>query len=181
MCVRQSTRWISFCAAILLWHPASAAAQGAQLQLDRLSRLAGQASNVVDVTVDPAMLQLASGFISNEKGNDAAIKYLIANLKGVYVKSFEFDRDGAYTDADVNAIREQLKAPWIRVINVRSKVESSEIYIYREGDKSGGLAIVVAEPRELTVVNIVGPIDLAQLSALGGQLGIPKNLPPAPQ
>ena len=176
MRIRYSVRWFSLSVICCLWHPAGAAAQGAQLQLDRLSRLASLASNVVDVTVDPAMLQLAAGFISSDKTKDAAIKGLIAGLKGVYVKSFEFDRDGVYTDADVNAVREQLKAPWTRMVNVRSKVDSVEVYIYREAEKSGGLAVVVVEPRELTVVNIVGPIDLTQLGALGGQLGIPENV-----
>ena len=176
MRIRHSVRWFSLSVVCLICHPPVAAAQGAQLQLDRLSRLADLASNVVDVTVDPAMLQLAAGFISSDREKDASIKALLAGLKGVYVKSFEFDRDGVYTDADVNAIRDQLKAPWTRMVNVRSKVESVEVYIYREAEKSGGLAVVVVEPRELTVVNIVGPIDLTQLGALGGQLGIPENV-----
>jgi hypothetical protein len=38
----------------------------------------------------------------------------------------------------------------------------------------GGLAIISAEPRQLTLVNIIGPIDLEKLSQLQGQLGIPK-------
>lgn len=177
MGVKQSVCSVAMSVAVLLCHAAGAAAQGAQLQLDHLSPLAARASNVVDVTVDAAMLQLASGFVSNAKANDAAIKQLIANLKGVYVKSFEFDRDGAYSEADVNAIREQLKTPWTRLVNVRSRGESVEVYAYRERETSAGLAIVVTEPRELTVVNIVGPIDLAQLGALGGQFGIPKVVP----
>ena len=176
MRVRQSFCWIGS-VVVLLWHPAAAVAQGAQLQLDHLSRLAAQASDVVDVTVDAAMLQMAAGLVSNERTNDAAIKELIANLKGVYVRSFEFDRDGVYTDADVNAIREQLKAPWTRLVNVRNRNESLEVYAYREGERSAGLAVVVAEPRELTIVNVVGPIDLSQLGALGGQFGIPQNVP----
>ena len=179
MGVKQSVCSVAIAVAVLLGHAADAAAQGAQLQLDHLSPLAARASNVVDVTVDAAMLQLASGFVSNAKANDAAIKQLIANLKGVYVKSFEFDRDGAYSEADVNAIREQLKAPWARLVNVRSRGETVEVYAYRERETSTGLAIVVTEPRELTVVNIVGPIDLAQLGALGGQFGIPKVVAPA--
>ena len=52
-------------------------------------------------------------------------------------------------------------------------------YCGREGNASGGLAILVAQPAELTVVNIVGPMDLAKLGALQGQFGIPP-LPPAP-
>ena len=94
------------------------------------------------------------------------------------MKSFEFDRDGVYTEGDVNAVRDQLKAPWARLVNVRSKGEAVEVYAYRERESSSGLAIVVAEPRQLTIVNIVGPIDLAQLGALGGQFGIPKVVPP---
>ena len=176
MRIRRSVRRFSVSAICLLLYPVGASAQGAQLQLDRLSRLAELASNVVDVTVDPAMLQLAAGFISSDREKDAAIKGLLAGLRGVYVKSFKFDRDGVYTDADVNAVRDQLKAPWTRMVNVRSKVESVEVYIYREAEKSDGLAVVVVEPRELTVVNIVGPIDLTQLGALGGQLGFPENV-----
>lgn len=40
--------------------------------------------------------------------------------------------------------------------------------------KIAGLVVIAAEPREFTIVNIVGPIDLDQLSSLGGQFGIPK-------
>ena len=177
MGVKQAVCAVAISVAVLLCHAAGAAAQGAQLQLDHLNPLAARASNVVDVTVDASMLQLAAGFISNEKANDAAIKQLVANLKGVYVKSFEFDRDGVYTEGDVNAVRDQLKAPWARLVNVRSKGETVEVYAYRERETSSGLAIVVVEPRQLTVVNIVGPIDLAQLGALGGQFGIPKVVP----
>jgi len=33
--------------------------------------------------------------------------------------------------------------------------------------------VLSAEPKELTIVNIDGPIDPEQLSELGGHLGIP--------
>jgi hypothetical protein len=36
-----------------------------------------------------------------------------------------------------------------------------------------GLAVLSAEPKELTVVNIVGPVDLEKLAKLEGNLGIP--------
>jgi hypothetical protein len=35
------------------------------------------------------------------------------------------------------------------------------------------LAVIATEPKELTVVNIVGKIDLDQLSDLGGNFSIP--------
>ena len=42
-----------------------------------------------------------------------------------------------------------------------------------EGSLIKGIAVVAAEPRELTVVNVVGPIDVERLSRLEGQFGIP--------
>ena len=40
----------------------------------------------------------------------------------------------------------------------------------------GGLALIVAEKKELTIINLVGRIDLAQLASLGGVMGIPGNV-----
>jgi hypothetical protein len=105
------------------------------------------------------------------------MKEVISGLTGVYVKSFEFDREGVYSDADVESIRRQLKTPgWTRVVNIDSKRdrEQVEMYVWRQGEQSGGLAILAAEPKELTVVNIVGRVDLTKLGALQGLMGIPK-------
>jgi len=39
---------------------------------------------------------------------------------------------------------------------------------------ANGLVIIASEPREFTVVNIVGSIDLQKLHKLEGKFGIPK-------
>ncbi len=72
----------------------------------------------------------------------------------------------------------QLKAPWSRIVSINSRQERErvEVYMWRESDQPGGLAVLVSEPRELTVVNIIGRIDLAQLAELRGVLGIPDVL-----
>jgi hypothetical protein len=167
----------------LIGLPTSVSAQAPLLQLEHLNRLASQAREVVDVTVDSTMLQTASALLSSDKGkDDAATKALIAGLKGVYVKSYEFDREGVYTDADVETVRAQLKTPWSRIVNINSRQdrERTEIYLWRDSDQPGGLAIVIAEPKELTIVNIIGRIDLAQLAGLKGVLGIPQILGAVP-
>jgi hypothetical protein len=167
---------------ILLVLPASTLAQGAQLELGHLDDLASQATESVNVAIDPAMLKLASAFLKAE-GEQAALKELLAGLKGLYVRRFEFGRENVYTPDDVNAIRKQLTAPgWSRLVTVDSKSDRElvEIYSWREGNESGGLAILVAEPMELTVVNIVGLIDLTKLAALQGSFGIPRLPLPAP-
>ena len=61
-------------------------------------------------------------------------------------------------------------------MGVRSKRENAdvEVYLALDGQKVQGLALVAAGARNLTIVNIVGSIDLERLRKLEGQLGIPK-------
>ena len=42
-----------------------------------------------------------------------------------------------------------------------------------QGEQIEGLAVISAEPKEFTVVNIVGPINLEKLTKLEGQFGVP--------
>ncbi len=159
--------------AFLLW-AGVAPAQQVKWNLDKL---AARASDTVDVTLDSSMLKLASKFLSNDDEDEAQVKKLVAGLKGIYVKTFEFKNAGEYSMADLEGVRSQLKAPdWQRIVGVHSKDEGEnvEVYIKPEGKGIGGLAIIAAAPKELTLVNLVGPIDLDTLSELGGHYGIPE-------
>jgi hypothetical protein len=158
-----------------------------QLRMDDLNKLAGEARQVVDVTIDEPLLQLASKFLSAARSPDEAeIKALVKDLKGVYVKRFEFDADAQYSAADVEPILKQLRGQgWSRIVGVTSKRPGSqnvEVFVMLDGQLIKGIAVVAAEPRELTVVNVVGPIDLDKLSRLQGQFGIPPlELPGSPR
>ena len=148
----------------------------ARLKLEHLERLADKADEVTDVNLDGAMLKLASKFMNDDGDEDRRIGEMVKKLKGIYIKSFEFDKEGQYTDADVESIREQLRGPgWKKMVNVRSKrdKENAEIYVLGDENNMQGLVILAAESKELTVVDIVGPIDLDTLSELGGHMGIP--------
>ena len=46
--------------------------------------------------------------------------------------------------------------------------------LVRAGDKVAGLLVLSAEPRELTIVNLVGPVDVEKLADLEGHFGIPR-------
>lgn len=173
---RTGSIWGALLVVMAALAPHDALAQGARLQLDDLNRLQTRASETVNVTIDPSMLKLALGFLSADKTTDASVRELMASIKGIYVRSFEFDRDGAYSAGDVKSVRDQLSSRgWSKVISTESQqdMEVVEIYSWRDsGDP--GLAILVLEPREVTVVNILGQLDLARLRALEGQFGIPK-------
>jgi hypothetical protein len=101
---------------------------------------------------------------------------VLKGLKGIYVKSFEFEKEGEYSQIDVDSIMFQLNgSTWSKVLTVKSKKDGQNIGVYLNmlGDQINGLAVVSIEPKELTVVNIVGPIDLEKLSELEGQFGVP--------
>jgi hypothetical protein len=142
-----------------------------------LDQLMAKAKNVVDVTFDGPLLKLAGRFLSDKDPDEARAKRMVANLKGIYVRSLEFETRGEYDAADVEQIRVQLKSPaWTRVVGVRSKKdgENAEIFLKTDGTNIGGLVVLVADPKELTIVNIVGQINPEDVRDLGGHFGIPK-------
>lgn len=162
---------------LLLVSPALAAAQAqdSKIQMASLEHLVAKASQTVDVNIDGRLLQMAAKLLKNE-GEEKQVKELLVGIKGIYVKSFEFETDNQYTAADVEAIRSQLRGPsWTRLVNFTSKKEGNlEVYLLVNGETIGGLAVLSTDEREFTVVNIVGPVDLEKLSKLEGQFGIPE-------
>src|SRR5204863_9984514 len=121
-------------------------AQDVRMPLN-LDKLAEHATETVDVTLDASMLQLASRFLSKEDPDEMRVKQLVSKLKSIYVRSFEFDKDGQYSKSDVEAIRSQLKGPsWTRIVGVKStKGDNSEIYVKKNGDQLAGLVVISAE------------------------------------
>jgi hypothetical protein len=74
-------------------------------------------------------------------------------------------------------VRNKLRAPlWIRIVGIKSGGESEniEVWVRNEKGKVTGVAILASEPRQLTVANLVGNVDLESLSDLGGHFGLPK-------
>lgn len=164
-------------AVLLLVAPALAAAQteASRIQMASLDHLAAKASQTVDVNIDGRLMRMASKLFKND-GDEKLVKDLLVGIKGIYVKSFEFENDNQYTAADVESIRSQLRGPsWSRLMNFTSKKEGNlEVYLLLNGETVGGLTVLSTDDREFTVVNIVGPVDLEKLSKLEGQFGIPE-------
>ncbi len=142
-----------------------------------LEKLADKAREVVDVTMDGPLLQLASRFLSDRDPDEARAKRLVSGLKSIYVRSFEFDNAGEYQPSDLEPLRAQLKPPaWSRIVGVKSRRngDNAEVYLKSENGAIAGLAVISAEPKELTIVHIVGSIQPEDLRDLGGQFGIPR-------
>jgi len=159
----------------LLLLPLLAQAQSGRLVLPDFSDLARKASQSVNISLDPSMLGLAGAFLNADpRSSDIDIKSLISGLQGIYVRSYTFERTGAYSRADVEAVRAQLTAPgWVSLVSTHDRQDDVDIYVRRNGQRTDGMAIISAEPKELTIVNIVGEIDLAKLAQLQGKFGVP--------
>src|SRR5579872_6296346 len=78
------------------------------LKLPSFDALASKAVESVNVTLDSRLLGIAAGFLDPSKPEDADARALIEGLKGIYVRSYEFDRDFAYPSAEVDSLRKQL-------------------------------------------------------------------------
>jgi hypothetical protein len=98
-----------------------AAGYGQALDLKRLDKLADKASSKAEVTLDGSVLKLAAKFLSGDDPDEVKIKKLVTNLKGIYVKTFEFEKEGEYSESDISAIRKQLETGWSRIVGVQSK------------------------------------------------------------
>jgi hypothetical protein len=107
----------------------------------------------------------------------AAAEDAIKGLQGIVVRSYTFDQDAAYKPSDLDGVRSQLAAPgWNRLMETRSQKSHAnvEIYLMTDANKAVGLAVIASEPRQLTIVNIIGSIDLDKLHKLEGRFGVPK-------
>ena len=177
--------------ALLMAGPAFAQTK-AQLLLPEFAALADKASESVNVTLDSKLLGMGCRFLNGADPEQAKAKKLCTALTGIYVRHYTFDADYAYPKRDIDGVRRQLSTPgWSRIVEARSKKENTDVdvFVLINGDKAQGLAIIASEPREFTIVNIVGNIDLEQLHDLEGNFGVPeleietgrKSAKPAPK
>jgi hypothetical protein len=158
-------------------------ALGQKVEL-KLDTIAAKASAKSEVDLDGALLQLALGKVQaaakekaekkekdgkeGRKSVPANLPALLAGVKGVYVRNYEFEKPGLYADQDLDPIRQQVGSGsgWSRIVNVKEKNESTEIYVVIHGDEIGGCLILSAQPKELTVVHVTGALNLAQMKEL---------------
>jgi hypothetical protein len=155
--------------------PAADALKG-QLRIPEFAALAAKATESVAVTLDSQLLGMGCRFLNADDPEQADAKKLCNGLSGIYVRSYTFDKDFAYPKADVDGVRRQLSGPgWSRIVEARSTKENTnvDVFVLIDGGKARGLGIIASEPREFTIVNIVGNIDLEQLHSLEGKFGVP--------
>ena len=127
----------------------------------------------VEISLKAPLLNMITNLIRNE---DEEAADFISKLLRVTVNVFESDAiDVDEIAGSMTNIAEDLDAQgWERVVRVREDQHHVDIYFRLSDDALiiHGIAIMVAEPGETVLVNIVGDISTDDLSALGRRFDI---------
>ncbi len=156
-------------AAALLALPLLAYAGAGQFGLPALPELRARATERIDINLGRRALQFVGWLIDEHDPEGAAVRRIIQGLTSVRIVSYEFTSDVECPAADLAALRSQLSSPpWTQVVHTQdaARHEDVDIYIATDERKIEGTAIMACEPRELTILHIVGPMDLDQIAAL---------------
>jgi hypothetical protein len=154
-----------------------AVAQNSQLPLPSPveKELASKASNVTEVTLGKNMLAFAAKFLDGKDQDNAATRHLIEGLDGIYVRDYEFDKEGQYSMDDIQKLRSYFEtSDWSPIVRERDKRsgESTDVMMKVVNGETHGMFILDVEPKELSIVLILGPVKMEDLSKLGGIGGL---------
>jgi hypothetical protein len=152
-------------------------AHDASLKLPDFSPLAAKATESVNLSLNPWLLRIAGAMLDDKNADDAAAKKVLSGIKSIEIRSYQFATDFAYSTADIEAVRQQLSAPgWSQVMQVhdRKKSENVDMYILVDNNRTNGFALIASEPREFTIINIVGSIAIEDLPRIEHQLHLQK-------
>src|SRR4051794_14629874 len=124
--MKNRTMWLALGVA-LMGAAGLAAAVGAQssplpLPPGLEKELAARASNVTEVTLGKNMLGFAAKFMNGKDQDEAATRRLIENLDGIYVREYEFDKEGQYSMEDIEKLRSFFAtSEWTPIVHSRER------------------------------------------------------------
>lgn len=139
--------------------------------------LAARASHVTEVTLDKNMLAFAAKFMKDDSDKDA--RNMVQNLKGVYVREYDFDKENSYTAEELEGLRKYFQgSDWSSMVHesTKGKASGTDVFVKIVNGQMQGLFVLDAEEKQLSLVLILGPIDIDKIGELGGNFGIPKSV-----
>ena len=136
--------------------------------------LAARASNVTEVTLGKNMLAFAAKFMNGKDKDDESTRQLIQGLDGIYVREYEFDKEGQFSAEKIEQLRKYFEtSEWSPLVRERERKggEATDVMVKLVNGEVHGMFILEVAPKELTIVLILGPVrmeDLGKLKGLGG-------------
>ncbi len=190
-------RWGCLVLALTLCAPAWGFTSG-KLDVDT-EDLKGQADEVVEVNLDGEALEQGSKLLAIRNGVSGSVKSVLGKIKGIYRKTYRFAAGNPYEQEAVSDIRDQMADDgWSPMIDVQNRQQNRGLTVYSytstDGSAPNGVTVISTDPGEVTVLNLVGDVDLDALADVGETLGMPAMnlattevgepevpLPPAPE
>ncbi len=151
------------------------AALPGELKLPDFAGLEARASDSVNLSLDPWMLNLMGGFIKDSDVDVADTKRILKGIKSIQIRSFEFDQDFAYPAAEIEGVRRQLNAPgWNRLLQTHNAEtsENVDMYLMSEDQQPRGFALICSEPKSFTIISIVGTVSIQDMAKLQSHLNL---------
>ena len=139
------------------------------LKLPDFRGLEARASDSVNLSVDPWMLNLMGGFIKDGDDDAADTKRIMKGIKSIQIRSFEFDQDFAYPAAEIEGVRRQLNAPgWSRLLQTHNAAtsENVDMYLMIEEQQPRAFALIRSEPKSFTIISVVGTVSVQDMAKL---------------
>ena len=149
--------------------PVLAAARGPDITLPSFAGLKQSAQDSDEITFGPLSLRLLDWAIDDSDADGKRLKRTLRGLRSVQIRSYEFKDGFEYPTADLDALRAQLMQPaWSQLLKVRDRdnKQNLEVYVALQNHTVKGLTVIDCGPRELTVINIVGSMDLDEVDGV---------------
>ncbi len=165
--------------ALSLWTSGFAAAAEQPIEshpgyfsLDDLG-LVDPALSSVDINLRGAMLRLVGASVLQEEPSLAALVSDLVAIRVLVTPANELRAQQVDTVLGRGAASLE-KAGWQRVVKVREADEQVHVYLKEVDGQIEGMTLFVYEPSdELTLINLVGRVDVEQLAAIGQAFDIP--------
>jgi hypothetical protein len=137
--------------------------------------LAARASDVTEVTLGKNMLNFAAKVMNGKDDDDAEARHLIEGLQGIYVREYEFEKEGEYSVEQIEQLRKYYEtSEWTPMVHEHNKKtgETSDVMVKLVNGESNGMFILDVEPKEVSIVLILGTIHMDDLGKLKGISGL---------
>lgn len=133
-----------------------------------------EASSKTEFSLDHSMLVLASKL----DPDDDDLRRVIAGVSGLSVHSYHFRGRWAYDPSTLGEVKEEYHAAgWKQVLNNHDKhgdPGATDLWVRLEHRAISNIAILVASPSEVNLIEVSGSISPLDLFHLCGHFGIPK-------
>lgn len=135
--------------------------------------LVDPALSSVDINLRGAMLRLVGASVLQEEPSLAALVSDLVAIRVLVTPANELRPQQVDTVLGRGAAALE-KAGWQRVVKVRDADEQVHVYLREVDGQIQGMTLFVFEPNdELTLINLVGRVDVEQLAAIGQAFDIP--------